>query len=169
MNTGIYISRKLEKLVPKKFIQESVNATGNLLGTWSANVFYVSHKKCWIITNSVTFYTVILQDIASSEIKNINEIFTYTLLDQLQTDRITIDIMEVQETFGEVELFTTNNDRRTIGVQNSLNVNLDDWKYEFGDFSNWPFRDLNRRINGIPYKQIGWKNPIEKMKEVLGK
>jgi len=81
MNTGIYISRKLEKLVPKKFIQESVNATGNLLGTWSANVFYVSHKKCWIITNSVTFYTVILQDIASSEIKNINEIFTYTLLD----------------------------------------------------------------------------------------
>ncbi|MBI9052807.1 MAG: hypothetical protein JEY96_03260 [Bacteroidales bacterium] len=169
MKTGIYISRKLEKLIPKKFIRESVQVIENPLGTWSANIFYVSRKKCWILTNSVSFYTVILQDISTAAIKNINEIFTHTLFHQLQTDEIAIDIQEVQNLFGEVDLFTTNNDRRTIGVQNSLSINFDDWKYEFGDFSNWPFRDLNRRINGIPYKQIGWKKPKEKMKEILGK
>ena len=94
-------------------------------------------------------------------------IFKQTLLEQLQTDGIAIDMQKIQSLFGDTVLCTTNNDRRTIGVQNSLSVNFEDWKYEFGDFSNWPFRDLNRRINGIPYKQIGWKKPKEKMKEVL--
>lgn len=167
MKTNIYLSRKLEKLVPKEFIQLKESEVENLLGTWSANVFYVDRKKCWIITNSLSFYSLILQDIPSKEIKNITNIFIDTLLQQLQLDGIKLSLGELQNKIGELNLFSTNNDKRTLGVQNSLKVYIEDWKYEYGSFDNWPFRELNRRINGIPYKQIGWKKPNEKMKELV--
>lgn len=167
MITSIYLSRKLEKLVHKEFIQQKESEVENSMGTWSANVFYVDRKKCWIITNSLSFYTLILQDIPSKEIKNITTIFIETLLQQLQLDGITLSPGELQNKIGELNLFSTNNDKRTLGVQNSLKVYIEDWKYEYGNFDNWPFRELNRRINGIPYKQIGWKKPNEKMKEMI--
>lgn len=167
MITNIYLSRKLEKLVPKEFIQMSDFAEENQLGTWSANVFYVDRKKCWIMTNSLSFYTLILQDISSKEIKNITNIFIETFQQQLQIDGVKISSSELQNKIGKLNLFSTNNDKRTLGVQNSLKVYIEDWKYEYGSFENWPFRELNRRINGIPYKQNGWMHPNEKMKEMV--
>lgn len=167
MNTNIFLSRKLEKLVPKEKIQVPDSFEENPLGTWSANVFYVDRKKCWIITNSLSFYTLILQDISSKEIKNLTAIFTQIFLQQLQVDGINLSLTELQKIIGEVHLFSTNNDKRTLGVQNSLKVYIEDWKHEYGSFKNWPFRELNRRINGIPYKQNVWIHPNEKMKELI--
>lgn len=167
MNTDIYLSRKLEKLVPKDLIQVAISETENTLGTWNANVFYVDRKKCWIITNSVTFYNVILQDIPSKEIKSLNGIFTHTLLHQLLQDGISIQLNLLQKIVGDVKLYPTNNDKRTIGVQNSMNYFYEYWKEQYGAYKNWDFRYLNGIVNKIPYKQLGWKQPKEKMKEVL--
>jgi len=167
MDTHIFLSRKLEKLVANSLSQVTESENDNALGSWNANIFYVDRKKCWMITNSTTFYTLILEDITNKEVKHLTEIFTHTLLVQLEVDGIKISLPDLQRVIGEIKLFPTNNDKRTLGVQNSLKVNIADWKYQYGAFINWPFRDLNHILNKVPYKQLGWKNPKETMKEIL--
>lgn len=58
---------------------------------------------------------------------------------------------DLQKLIGEIQLFPTKNDKRTLGVQNSLKVNTEDWKYQYGAFNNWPFRNLNRILNNVPF------------------
>ena len=59
------------------------------------------------------------------------------------------------------------NDRSVNGSLNNCLLYLDDWKYEFGDFENMPFRDLNNRLNSSPNKMLNWKYPKEKMDELI--
>jgi len=50
--TPIFTSRKLEKTIDT--ISENQDFQNEYLGEWIANLFYVSHKKCWIIINKKT-------------------------------------------------------------------------------------------------------------------
>lgn len=49
----------------------------------------------------------------------------------------------------------------------SSDVYLGDWKYDFGEFDNIPFRELNSRLNSSPNKMLDWLFPKEKMHIVL--
>ncbi|NOU18788.1 MAG: hypothetical protein HOO91_14625 [Bacteroidales bacterium] len=164
MITKIYISRKLESLVSKSAIKAEDKVHDNPLGKWNATIFYVSHKKCLMITNNNAIYTVILDRIKTSDFSDLSKIFAETLFEQLLADDIKIDKSILLSMIGKVELFETDNDKSVIGIQNSVLPYVEDWKYEFGHIDNWPFREINRRINEIPYKQIEWLLPKEKMK-----
>jgi len=164
MNTRINISRKLEKVVPKDLIKKSYIGLTNPFGKWTATIFYVSHKKCLMLTSSVAKYSVILDRITRADFGDFSNIFTKIFYDQLLADGIEIDYQKLHEFVGEVELLETDNDRSIIGIQNSIMYYIEDWKYEFGHIDNWSFREINKRINGIPYKQLDWLFPNEKMK-----
>ena len=165
--TEIYTSRKLETIIPEALIQKEPCGKYNPLGRWSATVFFVSHKKCLLVTNSITRYSVFLPGIRKSDFKNLSEIFINTLFEQLKRDNITSKKLNIKKLIGEITLHPTDNNRAIIGTQNYILENIDVWKYEFGQFENWDFKDINRRVNGIPYKQIGWLYPREKMKILL--
>lgn len=167
MNTNIFLTKKLEKTVTKFIIKNLESSIEKSLNNWNANIFYVSQKKCWIITNSATYYTILLDRIKSADYKNITEIFTKTFYDQLLTDNIEIDFSKLQNIVGEINLAPTNNDRKVLGVQNSILENIKDWKYKYGHIDNWNFRNCNRIINGIPYKINEYFLPKEKMKKLL--
>ena len=167
MITNIYISNKLKKTVPLSLIKDVKDSIKNPLDKWNANIFHVSNKKCWIITNSIPKYSVLLDRIKVADLTRLSEIFIKTFYEQLQTDNIEMDFLTLQKIIGQIDLFSTDNDQKIIGIQNSILGNTEEWKYEFGHIDNWPFREINKRINGIPYKQIGWLVPKEKMNEVL--
>lgn len=164
MITKIHISRKLESVVPKSLITTEDIAMINPLGKWTSTIFYISHKKCLMITNNNARYTVIIDRIKTSDFSDLSNIFARTLYEQLLIDGIYIEKSNILRMVGKVELFQTDNDKSIIGVQNSILPYIEDWKYEFGHIDNWPFREVNRRINEIPYKQLEWLLPREKMK-----
>ena len=165
--TEIYTSKKLETIVPEALIQNKSCGKSNPLGTWNATVFFVSHKKCLLITNSITRYSVIIPGIIKSDFKNLSEKFIDTLIEQLKRDNIPSKELIIKKIIGEITLHQTNNNRPIIGTQKYLLEAIDVWKLQFGRFENWDFRDINRRINGIPYKQLGWLFPKDKMKILL--
>ena len=169
MTTRINISRKLESVVPKPLIKKEYIGLTNPLGKWTATLFYISRKKCLLITNSTAKYTIIIDSITKADFEDFSNIFAKTLYDQLLIDEIEVSWPTVQSLVGEVQLFETDNDKQLIGTQNSILVHLEYWKNEFGHIDNWPFREINKRINGIPYKQIDWLFPREKMKLELNK
>lgn len=167
MRTKIYISRKLEKVISKSLLNNGEIGIDNPLGKWTATLFYVSHKKCLLITNSLTRFTIILDRVVTTDFSDLSHKFARTFFDQLLVEGINTDLLTIKKLVGQVDLFSTDNDRRLIGTQNNILQYIEDWKYEFGHIDNWPFRDINSRINGIPYKELEWFYPREKLKIIL--
>lgn len=166
METQIYTTRKLEKTV-SKFITEKELIENKYLGKWSANIFYINHKKCWLLINSRTKYILVLSDIKQSELKNISKIFKETFYSQLICDGIIVEYGIIEKIVGEVKLYKTDNDRSANGSINNCLLYFDDWKYDYGSFENMPFRELNSRLNSSPNKMLNWKYPKEEMVELL--
>lgn len=115
--TKIHTTKKLEKLV-KKLISTDQNTDSGILGKWNATVFYVDRKKCWLLTNGLTKYNVILTDIKAANLKNIESIFKESFYGQLIYDGIITDFEKVDSIIGQLDFLSTDNDRKTTGFQN---------------------------------------------------
>ncbi|HOG19650.1 MAG TPA: hypothetical protein PKW37_04335 [Salinivirgaceae bacterium] len=166
--TDIYTSKKLESLIPESLIVNESSDLFNPLGKWYATVFFISRKKCLLITNSNTKYSVIIAGINKPDFKNLSKIFTNTLIDQLKIDAIPFEETVIKNLIGTIVLHKTDNNRPIIGTQNHMLENIEVWKYRFGAFENWNFRKINRNLNKIPYKEGNlYLTPIEKMKSLL--
>lgn len=167
--SNVFISKKLETIMPATLMHIESDFNDNQFGKWNATLFYVSRKKCVLMTNSIARYTVILPGIVKDDFKKISNILIERLKKQFEKDGILISQFLLEKIIGEVFLFKTDNDKKIIGTQNYILGCIDDWKYEFGDFSNWDFVEIGRRINGIPYKQLGWLTPKDKMDKLINK
>lgn len=152
MTTPIHTSRKLEKLVQKVIEPPApVSYDTGSLGKWNANLFYFSRKKCWLVTNSKTRYSVILKDIKSTDLKNIGAIFKDNFFSQLIYDGIFIEYSEVDRLLGTIRLYPTDNDRSTIGFQNEHFAAIDYRKEQYGSLENFPLRKINNQLNTYPF------------------
>lgn len=172
--TTIYTTKKLEKLVRKIITTDSNNDPG-VLGDWNATVFYVDRKKCWLITNKLTKYNIILTDVKSSELSKIEQIFKDTFYAQLTYDGIITDFARLDSIIGAIDFQPTDNDRKTNGFQNHSLKTLEWWKFEYGSLENMPMKDLTNRLNRNPLKMAGrygmsdYTYPINDMTELLNK
>jgi len=170
--TAIHVTRKLEKLI-KKWIVRDQNINSGPLGKWNATVFYVDRKKCWLLTNGLSKYNVILTDIRAADLKNIQSIFKEALYSQLVYDGILMDFAKLDKMVGSLVFLTTDNDRQTTGFQNHRLQEMDWWSYEYGSLEQMPIRDLNHRINTSPfqigkgYTQVAFTDAIMEMRKLL--
>lgn len=170
--TKVHTTKKLERLI-KKLILTDQNTECGILGNWNATVFYVDRKKCWLITNALTKYNVILTDIKSSDLSNIEQIFKDALFGQLIYDGIITDFKSLNLIIGGLDFLPTNNDRSTTAFQNHNLESLDWWKYEFGSLKNMPIKNLTNRLNTSPIhigkgrKISDYTDPINEIKKIL--
>ena len=157
----------------KKLILTDQGTDSGKLGKWNATVYYVDRKKCWLFTNGLTKYNVILTDIKTSDQVNIESIFKESFYGQLIYDGIILDYGEVDSMIGELVFLPTDNDRRTTAFQNHRLQELDWWKYEFGSLENMPIKDLTNRMNTSPIrigkgrKMSDYTDSIREMKKLL--
>lgn len=173
MKTPIHTSKKLEKLI-KKYISKSEcdQLEIGILGKWHANVFFVDRKKCWLVTNALTRYSVILANVSAADLNNIVEIFKNNLYSQIIYDGIFSDYQSLNQLLGDIEFFPTDNDRRTIGVQNSHFEELEFRKYEYGALENMPVKKITHNLNTMPYYRgkpnaSNISDPISEMKKLM--
>jgi hypothetical protein len=172
--TKIHTTKKLEKLI-KKLITTDQKTDCGILGKWNATVFYVDRKKCWLITNGLTKYNVILSDIKSSDLSKIEQIFKDALFGQLIFDGIITDFETLNLIIGGLDFLPTDNDRSTTGFQNQRLYELEFWKNDFGKLENMPIKDLTNRMNTSPIhigkgnKMSDYTDSIEEMKKLLMK
>ena len=170
--TNIHITRKLENLV-KKLIRTDQASDNGILGKWNATVFYIDRKKCWLVSNGLTKYNIILTDIKASELSKIELIFKNTLYAQLVYDGIIMEFAYLDSILGSLVFLPTDNDRKTTGFQNQRLYELDLWKMEFGSLKKMPMKDLANRMNKSPIhigkgrKMSDYTDSISEMKRIL--
>ena len=168
MKTKIHTTKKLEKLIKANNENES-----GILGKWNATVFYIDRKKCWLITNGLTKYNVILTNIKVSDLKNIEQIFKDNLYSQLIYDGIIIDFEKLNSIIGGIDFLPTDNDKKTTGFQNANLQSLEWWKKEFDSLDEMPTKDLTNRLNQIPIhigeskKMSDYTKALYEMKKIL--
>lgn len=144
--TVIHVSKKLEKQV-KKLIGSGEVDQPSPLGKWNAHLFYISRKKCWLVTNKKTQYHLLLTDITAKKLKDIDRIFTDVFYEQLVYDGIVVDHRQLSEWVGDLAFRPTDNDRRMNGFQNQRLFELE-WKtMEYAHLDDMPIRDFNQKLN----------------------
>ncbi|WP_108869518.1 DUF6933 domain-containing protein [Aquimarina aquimarini] len=172
--TKIHTTKKLQKLI-KKFISINKNEQCGKLGKWNATIFYVDRKKCWLLTNGLTKYNVILTDIKAIDLKNIESIFKNAFYTQLMYDGIITEFENIESIIGNIDFLPTDNDRSTTGFQNQRLYELDLWKYSYGKLENMPINDLTNRMNTSPIhigkgqKMSDYTNSIREIKKIMTK
>ena len=124
--SNIFVSKKLETVVPSTLIQLKSDLIDNYIGKWNATIFYVSRKKCILLTNSTARYTVILPGLVKNDFKNITEILVENLTKQFEKDGILITKMALVRLIGTVALLKTDNDWKIIGTKILILGYIDD-------------------------------------------
>lgn len=174
MITPVFTSKKLEKLTKRLIERDLDQEEISELGKWNATVFYVYRKKCWLVTNSRTRYSVILTNIQSSDLPVIDKIFKETLITQMTYDGVSINPQEIDSLIGTLKFHSTDNDRRTIGFQNSLLSILEYRKDQYGMLENWPVTEITHYLNNTLFHwnkptMSNYTYPVTELKKVLGK
>ena len=150
MTTRIYVSSKIQKGY-KKLLLNSLPGKSEILdhdNSWNANYIPMFGKKCWIVTHTITRYTVIIPDLKAKDIEHFQSIFRENIINQLIKKHL-INPDMVNEFIGEVEFYPTNGDRSTIAYNNQRMQDVSYWRYEFGSFEEIPFCKIGSNINEV--------------------
>ena len=126
---NIYCSKKLEKLVGKKLIESE--PTDHLLGNWNASIFPVQRRKCLILVNDVTFYSILFLDILKKDMLNLHEHFYLRFIEQLDYDQIDLPLHCAPKLMDELKprFLRTNNNRSVLGTINEFIYDIDSLIY----------------------------------------
>ncbi|WP_435380192.1 DUF6933 domain-containing protein [Echinicola jeungdonensis] len=117
---NIYCTKKLEKLIGKKNM--AANPSENLLGNWNANIFTFKQRKCLILVNEETYYSVLFLDVLKADILNFHHLFYERLIEQLTYDHIHFPHEYSPKILNDLQpiFLPTNNNRRILGVMNQF-------------------------------------------------
>lgn len=144
--TTIHVTKKLEKQV-KKLISGGEVDKVSPLGKWNANLFYIHRKKCWLVTNKLTQYHLLLADIDARKLKDIDRIFKDELYEQLIHDGIVFPHDRLDALIGTLAFYPTDNDRQMNGFQNQRLFELEWHIYDYPNLDEMPIREFNSRMN----------------------
>ena len=165
---NIFCTNKLAGLISVKPILNSVTENSE---SWSAHLFSIAGRKCILFTEKETCYSVLLVDVLKKDLKDINSLFYNAFISQLNTDKIelTSNLSYVDKKNCELTLFSTDNDRKTIGVMNSLILHLKsycDTKFDKIAAARYFGQNI---INGIPIGSLKFANAKKMMQAKMNR
>jgi len=164
--TKIFTSKKLEKIIHKKIVPNDLKNEDSS-GEWNATVFYIARKKCLLLVHAQTFFSVIIPRFSMKNIDNLEELIIENLHCQLLFEKIDINQDKVNSLIGEIKFHSTNNNRKIIGVLNYNTEKLSYFKYDYPVYNNLVIWEMTEKLNKIPFKQLKWSLPHEKMVDFL--
>ncbi|CAM1354401.1 DUF6933 domain-containing protein [Tenacibaculum insulae] len=164
--TTIFTTKKLEKII-KKRIDNQVIEIENIFGKWNASVLFIAKKKCLLFVNAKTFYSVIIPRFTVKDLAKIDILFLENFYAQLNFEKIKVGFNKLDENIGSLRFHQTDNDKKITGIINYNISKLNYFKYEYAIFNSEVIREMTKKINSTPFKQLGWKIPNELMNEII--
>jgi hypothetical protein len=170
--TPVFLSASLQRFA-QKLVTVALPDQISLLDNWNATIFNVNRKKCWLFTNAQTSFSVILTDVRSADLESIQTLFFTAFCNQLEFEIIPFHGQKICKQIGSLTFHRTNNDRRTIGFQNTRLQTLAHWKNQYHDLENMNMAEFARRLNdtpiflGVSRKMNDSTTPNKEMRELL--
>ncbi len=158
MKTIIYVSDKIRKSYKKLSVNElpDKREMQSHQNSWNAHYVVIFGKRCWVVTHSITRYTVIVPDVKADKLANFRYFFLDNMINQLIRKHL-VDPNKIQGFIGDIEFFPTNGDRSCIAFINKRIEDIEYWKYKVENFEDFPFWTMASNFNDLGSKRIDGK------------
>ena len=129
------------------------------LGNLYANLLSIDRRKCVLFTHEQTLYSLLVPNLKKPEFLHLDDIFVQALFKQLRVEMFTQGQIEsvLEEYDGKIMYAKTEN-KSVLGSMNDLAFHIKEVQFQEG-LANADMILLVRKVNGIPFKAIGFKYP----------
>jgi len=163
--TIIRCTQKLLKELKVKPVETEPSL--GLIGGWHANLLNIDRRKCVLITNDTTLYSVFMPGLRQPQFEMFPEIFGQELFRNLRCDNFTQQEIEiVLEELREIRIGKSNN-RSVLGSMNDMTFRIKYLISRAGGLDAIDLTDLNQDINRNRLSAIGYGHPVEALKKKL--
>lgn len=121
----IYIgcTEKLRSNLPTKKIQKQ-NDYKVTIKNWHASLKYFHHRKCILVTNDLTLFSVFLYGVKKKELLNLDNLIRVEIKNSLLSENFTQN--EIKKMIDDEEIgFYRSSNRRVLGCMNDHIKNID--------------------------------------------
>lgn len=165
----IRCTQKLLKELSKSNNQlAEIENTDSLLGSWYANIFTLDRRKTLIFMNERTLLSFIIYGIRKDNIKNFPVVFVNGIERVLAMEGVRQDIIDKILEQHSTIFFTKTHSNSLRGNMNDL-VNM--YKHIVlydGGLKHTDLFDVIAQVNRTPQRNIGWRNSVDAMFDILG-
>lgn len=157
----------------QKFLKElkvtptEVEPQGGYIGGWHADLLRIERRKCVLVTNDATLYSLFIPGLRKPEFEHFGEVFMQHLFKNLRCEGFLQNQIErVLNEYKETKIAKTNN-RSVLGSMNDLKFQLEHIIWELGGLDRLDLIELNNKLNRIPMGAIKYRYSIEALKQRL--
>jgi len=134
------------------------------VGNWHANLLRIDRRKCVLFTHDMTLFSVFVAGLKRDDFEHIDQVFGQAMFKTMLLFDFEQAEIERMLDWSEHNIYAKTNSRSVLGSMNDMAFHIDYHIHADGGLAH---ADLHRRINQIPFKAVGFKFPVEGLKELL--
>jgi hypothetical protein len=143
--------------------------SSGFLGPWHANLIRIERRKCLLLTNDRTLYSVLIPGVKKNDLDNFRELFVLHLKMNLEKEGFgPADVYKALEEYGEIAIAPTTS-RSVLGSMNDLADQADFLVRRAGGLEKGDILAINMMLNRIPMGAIKYYYAIDKVYELFGR
>ncbi len=161
--------RCTQKLLKEIKIKPTTNVEPirSIMGSWHANLLRIERRKCVLITNDFTLYTLFIPCLRKPDFQNFHLVFGQHLFKNLLNEGFAQSQIEAVLSEHQQLLYDKTNNRSVLGSMNDQKIQLE-WRIHLnGGLEETSTSDLNRELNRNILSAIDMNYPIEMLKNKL--
>ena len=137
--------------------------------SWHANTFYIERRKCVLVTNDITLFTMFIPALKKLDFQSFHFIFGQQLFKNLLHENIPQNQIEIVLSECEDIQYKRTNNRSVLGSMNELKFQLEYHIEAQGGLARTDIFELNHQLNRTIIRPIKYKHPIEMFMEKMQK
>lgn len=137
------------------------------VGSWHANLLRIDRRKCVLFTHDMTLFSVFVAGLKRDNFERIDQVFGQALFKTMLLFDFEQSEIERMLDWSLHNTYTKTNSRSVLGSMNDMAFHIEYHIQADGGLAHADLADLHRRINRIPFKAVGFKFPVEGLKDLL--
>ena len=135
--------------------------------SWHASVFHIERRKCVLITNDTTLFTMFIPALKKPDFQSFHFVFGQHLFKNLLYEEIPQN--QIESVLSECEgiKYEKTNNRSVLGSMNDQRFQLEYLIQAEGGLARTEIYELNHKLNRNILSAIDYKYPIEMLRKKL--
>ncbi len=163
------IIRCTQKLLKELKLKPEDEVADNFLESWHANLFYIERRKCVLVTNDSTLFTIFIPSLKKPDFKTFPFIFGQQVFKNLIQEEIPQELIEVVLSACEKITYSKTNNRSVLGSMNEQKMMLEHIIYSQGGLPHADLYEIHHELNRNILSAIDYNYPIDVFKQELEK
>lgn len=139
----------------------------SIIGDWHANLVNIQRRKCVIVTNGKTLFTMFIPFLREFEFQHFDKIFRDNLFNTFLSEGFKQKQIETALDEHEEIVFGKTNNRSVLGSMLDQKYVLNTYLSMYGGLDNISIIELNKYLNRNILSAIKMNNPVEMMKSIM--